>query len=74
MKPREWRKQVSEVAEKGAKSLHVDVMDGHFVPNISLGPVIVKGLRNGTKLDLDCHLMVSEPGFDLGCNDRFHIS
>lgn len=45
----------------GADMLHVDVMDGHFVPNLTLGPPIVKSLRKCTTLPLDCHLMVSEP-------------
>ncbi len=44
-----------------AEWLHVDVMDGHFVPNISIGPVVVKGLRPYTKQVLDTHLMISEP-------------
>lgn len=44
-----------------AKWLHVDVMDGHFVPNISLGPVVVKGLRNVTNQILDTHLMITNP-------------
>lgn len=44
-----------------AEWLHVDVMDGHFVPNISLGPVVVKGLRKYTSQVLDTHLMISDP-------------
>lgn len=44
-----------------AEWLHVDVMDGHFVPNISIGPVVVKGLRKYTKQVLDTHLMISDP-------------
>ena len=42
--------------------LHVDVMDGHFVPNLSLGPPVVAALNRHTRLHLDCHLMLSEPG------------
>jgi ribulose-phosphate 3-epimerase len=41
--------------------IHVDVMDGHFVPNITLGPPVVKSLRKATKLPLDCHLMIENP-------------
>jgi len=45
----------------GADRIHVDVMDGHFVPNLSMGSVVVKGLRPVTKLPLEVHLMVEEP-------------
>ncbi len=44
--------------EAGGTAIHVDVMDGHFVPNITLGPPVVKSLRKATKLPLDCHLMI----------------
>ena len=47
--------------EKHADLLHVDVMDGHFVPNITLGPQIVKACRAVTKLPFDCHLMIEQP-------------
>jgi len=46
---------------KTAEWLHVDVMDGHFVPNISIGPVVIKGIRKYTKQVLDTHLMISDP-------------
>ena len=46
----------------GADAIHVDVMDGHFVPNISFGPAVVKAVRARTRLPLDVHLMISEPG------------
>ena len=54
--------QVREVEEAGADQIHVDVMDGHFVPNLSMGPVVVQALRPVTKLPLDVHLMVTDPG------------
>ena len=47
--------------EKESDLLHVDVMDGHFVPPITIGPVVVKALRRVTSLPLECHLMVTEP-------------
>lgn len=45
----------------GADWLHVDVMDGHFVPNLTIGPPVVKALRRVTRLPLDCHLMITDP-------------
>ncbi len=53
--------QVAEVEKAGAQRIHVDVMDGHFVPNLSMGSVVVKGLRPHTRLPLEVHLMVEEP-------------
>jgi ribulose-phosphate 3-epimerase len=50
--------QVNRAAEGGGTVIHVDVMDGHFVPNITLGPQLVRSLRKATKLPLDCHLMI----------------
>jgi len=52
---------VREVEAGGADRIHVDVMDGHFVPNLSMGAVVVRGLRPVTKLPLEVHLMVEEP-------------
>lgn len=54
--------QVLETERAGAQRIHVDVMDGHFVPNLSMGPVVVKGLRPKTRLPLEVHLMVEDPG------------
>jgi ribulose-phosphate 3-epimerase len=53
--------QVQEAQAAGADYIHVDVMDGQFVPNISLGPVVVEGIRRATTLPLDVHLMIMEP-------------
>jgi ribulose-phosphate 3-epimerase len=51
-----------QAAERGgAGLLHVDVMDGHYVPNITIGPVVVKSIRRVTTLPLDCHLMITDP-------------
>ncbi len=52
---------IREAEEGGADWLHVDVMDGHFVPNITIGPLIVKAIRPHTKLPLDVHLMIENP-------------
>ncbi|MGA8199965.1 MAG: ribulose-phosphate 3-epimerase [Candidatus Sulfotelmatobacter sp.] len=50
--------QVHAACEGGASAIHVDIMDGHFVPNLTIGPPVVKSLRRVTKLPLDCHLMI----------------
>jgi ribulose-phosphate 3-epimerase len=53
--------QVGEAEAAGADWIHVDVMDGHFVPNITIGPPVVRALRSVTDLPLDVHLMIEEP-------------
>ena len=53
--------EVAAAERGGGTVIHVDVMDGHFVPNITLGPPVVKSLRKHTKLPLDCHLMIENP-------------
>ena len=53
--------QVAAVERGGADLIHVDVMDGHFVPNITIGPTVVKSLRRVARTPLDVHLMISEP-------------
>lgn len=53
--------EIKKVEEAGADLIHIDVMDGHFVPNITIGPPVVKCLRTVTKLPFDVHLMISEP-------------
>ncbi|XQY93466.1 ribulose-phosphate 3-epimerase [Metabacillus sp. HB246100] len=53
--------EITEVEKAGADYIHVDVMDGHFVPNITIGPLIVEAIRPMTKLPLDVHLMIEQP-------------
>jgi len=54
-------KEIKKVELAGADMLHIDVMDGHFVPNITIGPVVVKYIRRVTRLPLDVHLMIENP-------------
>jgi ribulose-phosphate 3-epimerase len=58
--------QVAEAEAAGADYIHVDVMDGHFVPNITIGPLVVRALRRVTRLPLDVHLMIEAPDRYLG--------
>lgn len=53
--------QIAEAKAAGAEMIHVDTMDGHFVPNINMGPPLVKSIRAATTLPLDVHLMIAEP-------------
>jgi ribulose-phosphate 3-epimerase len=53
--------QIAEAEKGGADWIHVDVMDGHFVPNITIGPLVVEAARRATKLPLDVHLMIENP-------------
>lgn len=53
--------EVEAITEAGADMIHLDIMDGHFVPNITIGPGVVKDLRRHTSLPFDCHLMLTDP-------------
>ena len=70
--------EVAACERDGARSLHVDVMDGHFVPNLTIGPVIVEAMRRSTGLELDVHLMMTRPldyvqAFRDAGSDRIHV-
>ena len=72
--------EIAEIESAGVKVVHLDVMDGHFVPNITIGPPVVAKLRKYSKLVFDCHLMISEPAkyaerfVEAGANHiTFHI-
>ena len=58
---RKLEQEIKKVEKAGADLIHIDVMDGHFVPNITIGPLIVKACRKITKLPLDVHLMIENP-------------
>jgi ribulose-phosphate 3-epimerase len=53
--------EIQAVEAAGADWLHIDVIDGHFVPNITIGPVVVESIRKVTKIPLDGHLMITDP-------------
>jgi ribulose-phosphate 3-epimerase len=58
--------EIRSVEKLGADLLHIDVMDGHFVPNITIGPAVVRSIRKVTRLPLDVHLMIEDPGKYIG--------
>jgi ribulose-phosphate 3-epimerase len=53
--------QIERATSGGGSVIHVDIMDGHFVPNMTIGPPVVKSLRRATRVPLDCHLMIENP-------------
>ena len=53
--------EIERVERGGATMIHVDIMDGHFVPNLTMGPPVVKSIRKATRLKLDVHLMITDP-------------
>ena len=53
--------EIQRVERGGASMIHIDIMDGHFVPNLTVGPPLVRSLRKVTELPLDCHLMIENP-------------
>jgi len=55
------KEEIKRVEKAGADMIHVDVMDGHFVPNITIGPLVIRDIRKVTNLPLDVHLMIEEP-------------
>ena len=57
----ELGKEIKDVENAGADLIHIDVMDGHFVPNITIGPLIVKAVKNIATKPLDVHLMIKNP-------------
>jgi len=62
--------QIAAVERAGASYIHVDVMDGHFVPNLTIGPFIVEWVRKATKLPIDAHLMIENPDNFIGAFAR----
>jgi ribulose-phosphate 3-epimerase len=72
--------EIAQVEAAGVKAVHIDVMDGHFVPNITIGPPVIEKLRRYSRVVFDCHLMISEPDkyaerfIEAGANHiTFHI-